>query len=639
MPSPKLKTSVTEERLWVFLDIFDDMKKVNIISLGCSKNLVDTEMLLKQLDQAGYDTETDVENSDAEVVIVNTCGFIGDAKEESVNTILEQVERKKEGIVEQVYVIGCLSQRYGAELQEEIPEVDAFFGKFDWKGVLERMGEHFDERIRNQRVLTTPDHYAYLKISEGCNRTCSYCAIPIMTGKHKSRDFEELLEECRALVKGGVKEILVVAQDLTYYGIDLYGKNRLAELIGRIADIEGLEWIKLHYAYPAGFPLELLTVMRERPNVCKYLDIALQHCSDYMLQQMRRGISKKQTIELIRKIRQEVPGIFIRTTLMTGHPGETAEDFEELCEFVREMRFERLGVFPYSHEDDTWCDRHYQDDVPEEIKRERAGRIMQIQAGIAEEIGRSQIGQVVKVLIDRREEEYYVGRTEHDSPEVDPEVLIPGERTLQVGEFYRMVITGADEYDLFAEIREEVKLYKEWREVLQFGQFYRLKGHAAKGRFDTEAVRWNIVSPDGTRAVGITLQNQVLPNYSHRYLKTRGLLEDRIYHVYNRSLKYDIRRMGDLINTVSPIPVKQDSLLHGALSHLVQLDGEKEDHIVTGSILNKAGIPLASGYQGTGFEGNTAFYQDYDARIFLIEEAVPAEGTGIREAVSRSGGK
>ena len=419
MPSPKLKTSVTEERLWVFLDVFDDMKKVNIISLGCSKNLVDTEMLLKQLDQAGYDTETDVENSDAEVVIVNTCGFIGDAKEESVNTILEQVERKKEGIVEQVYVIGCLSQRYGAELQEEIPEVDAFFGKFDWKGVLERMGEHFDERIRNQRVLTTPDHYAYLKISEGCNRTCSYCAIPIMTGKHKSRDFEELLEECRALVKGGVKEILVVAQDLTYYGIDLYGKNRLAELIGRIADIEGLEWIKLHYAYPAGFPLELLTVMRERPNVCKYLDIALQHCSDHMLQQMRRGIS------------------------------------EELCEFVREMRFERLGVFPYSHEDDTWCDRHYQDDVPEEIKRERAGRIMQIQAGIAEEIGRSQIGQVVKVLIDRQEEEYYVGRTEHDSPEVDPEVLIPGERTLQVGEFYRMVITGADEYDLFAEIREE----------------------------------------------------------------------------------------------------------------------------------------------------------------------------------------
>ena len=245
MPSPKLKTSVTEERLWVFLDVFDDMKKVNIISLGCSKNLVDTEMLLKQLDQAGYDTETDVENSDAEVVIVNTCGFIGDAKEESVNTILEQVERKKEGIVEQVYVIGCLSQRYGAELQEEIPEVDAFFGKFDWKGVLERMGEHFDERIRNQRVLTTPDHYAYLKISEGCNRTCSYCAIPIMTGKHKSRDFEELLEECRALVKGGVKEILVVAQDLTYYGIDLYGKNRLAELIGRIADIEGLEWIML----------------------------------------------------------------------------------------------------------------------------------------------------------------------------------------------------------------------------------------------------------------------------------------------------------------------------------------------------------------------------------------------------------
>lgn len=429
------------------------MKKVNIISLGCSKNLVDTEMLLKQLDKAGYATETDVENSDADVVIVNTCGFIGDAKEESVNTILEQVERKKEGSIGQVYVIGCLSQRYGDELKEEIPEVDAFFGKFDWKGVLEKMGQHFDEKIRNQRLLTTPSHYAYLKISEGCNRTCSYCAIPIMTGKHKSREFEELLDECRELVKNGVKEILVVAQDLTYYGTDLYGKNRLAELVDRLADIEGLEWIRLHYAYPAGFPEELLTVMRERPNVCKYLDIALQHCSDVMLKRMRRGVTRKQTVDLIRKIRREIPGIFIRTTLMTGHPGESAKDFEELCEFVREMRFERLGVFPYSHEDDTYCDLNYEDDVPEEVKKERAEKVMEIQAGVADEISRSLIGKKLRVLIDRKEEEYYIGRTEYDSPEVDPEVLICSDKELKTGEFYQVEITGADDYDLFAELK------------------------------------------------------------------------------------------------------------------------------------------------------------------------------------------
>lgn len=428
------------------------MKKVNIISLGCSKNLVDTEMLLKQLLQAGYATETDVEHSDADIVVINTCGFIGDAKEESVNTILEQVERKKEGKVGQVYVIGCLSQRYGLELKGEIPEVDAFFGKFDWKGVLENMGRHFDEKIRNQRILTTPSHYAYLKISEGCNRTCSYCAIPIMTGKHKSRDFDELLEECRHLVRNGVKEILVVAQDLTYYGVDLYGKNRLAELIGRLADIEGLEWIKLHYAYPAGFPEEVLTVMREKPNVCKYLDIALQHCSDHMLTQMRRGTTKKQTIALIRKIREEVPGIFIRTTLMTGHPGETSGDFEELCDFVRKMKFERLGVFPYSHEDDTYCDKHYADDIPEEVKKERAEKIMEIQAGISEIVNRSLVGKQMKVLIDRKEEAYYIGRTEHDSPEVDPEVLVEYEGVLKTGEFYQVEITGADEYDLYGRV-------------------------------------------------------------------------------------------------------------------------------------------------------------------------------------------
>lgn len=427
-------------------------KKVNIISLGCSKNLVDTEMLLRQLQLAGYETETDVEQSDAEVVIVNTCGFIGDAKEESVNTILEQVERKKTGVTKQVYVIGCLSQRYGKELAQEIPEVDGFFGKFDWQGVIGRMGERFREEARYERVLTTPRHYAYLKISEGCNRTCSYCAIPIMTGRHKSRDFDSLLEECRALVRGGVKEILVVAQDLTYYGIDLYGRNRLAELVGRIADIPGVEWIKLHYAYPAGFPEDLLAVMRERPNVCKYLDIALQHGSDHVLQLMRRGVTRRQIVDLIHKIRREVPGIYLRTTLMTGHPGETEEDFRELCDFVREMQFERLGVFPYSHEDDTYCDRHYRDDVPEEVKRERAETLMQMQADISARLAASLVGERLRVLVDRREGEYYVGRTEHDSPEVDPEVFVTADRPLTVGEFYTVEITGADEYDLYGKV-------------------------------------------------------------------------------------------------------------------------------------------------------------------------------------------
>lgn len=436
-------------------NIRKDMKKVNIISLGCSKNLVDTELLLKQLEKAGYDAETDVENSDAGIVIINTCGFIGDAKEESVNTILEQVGRKDDGIVKQIYVMGCLSQRYGAELKAEIPEVDAFFGKFDWKGILEKLGKHFNEDVRNQRTLTTPSHYAYVKISEGCNRTCSYCAIPIMTGKHKSRELDEILDECRELAKSGVKELLVVAQDLTYYGTDLYGKNRLAELIDRTAEIPGVEWIKLHYAYPAAFPVELLSVMRERKNVCKYLDIALQHCSDHMLEMMRRGVTKKQMTDLIRKIRQEVPGIFIRTTLMTGHPGETDGDFEELCDFVREMKFERLGVFPYSHEDDTYCDKNYKDDVPEDVKKERAGIIMGLQAAISEEVNGKLIGKVCRVLIDRLEEGYYIGRTEHDSPEVDPEVLIEdnGACELKAGEFYDVEIIGSDEYDLYGKIR------------------------------------------------------------------------------------------------------------------------------------------------------------------------------------------
>ena len=431
---------------------FGNMKKANIISLGCSKNLVDTEVLLKQLEQAGYATETDVDESDADVVIVNTCGFIGDAKEESVNTILEQVERKKAGRIGQLYVIGCLSQRYGKDLAEEIPEVDGFFGKFDWQGVMEALGSRFDERIAHRRILTTPGHYAYLKISEGCNRTCSYCAIPIMTGRHKSRDFDSLLNECRALAAGGVKEILVVAQDLTYYGIDLYGRNRLAELVEAIAGIEGVEWVRLHYAYPAGFPLELLSVMRRNRNVCRYLDIALQHCSDHVLQLMRRGVTKQQTLDLIRRIREEVPGIYLRTTLMVGHPGETEEDFEELCDFVREMKFERLGVFPYSHEEDTYCDLHYTDDIPEEVKQARAERVMAIQEEVSAQLAAATVGKTLRVLIDRHEGDYYVGRTEHDSPEVDPEIFVQSGTPLEIGSFCEVEITGADDYDLYGKV-------------------------------------------------------------------------------------------------------------------------------------------------------------------------------------------
>lgn len=428
------------------------MKKVNIISLGCSKNLVDTELLLQQLVKAGYEVAVDAEKEEADIVIINTCGFIGDAKEESVNTILEQVRRKTDGEVDRILVMGCLSQRYKSELEVEIPEVDAYFGKFDWKGILNYLGNSYDETIRNQRLLTTPSHYAYLKIAEGCNRTCSYCAIPIMTGKYQSREMEEILEECRNLVKNGVKELLVMAQDLTYYGTDLYGENKLAELISRMADIEGVVWIKLHYAYPAGFPVEILKVMRERENVCNYLDIALQHCSDSMLQIMRRGVSKEQTISLVNKIRKEVPGIFLRTTLMAGHPGETEKDFEELCAFVREMKFERLGVFAYSHEEDTYCDKYYKDDVPLKVKKRRTEKIMEIQREISREVNDSMIGKTMRVLIDRKEEDYYIGRTEYDSPEVDPEVLIHSDKLLKIGEFYDVKITGAYDYDLTGEV-------------------------------------------------------------------------------------------------------------------------------------------------------------------------------------------
>jgi ribosomal protein S12 methylthiotransferase len=425
-------------------------QKVHIISLGCSKNLVDTELLAKQLERAGYGVEVDAEGSTAGIVVVNTCGFTGDAKEESVDTILGQVELKRTGRVRRLFVMGCLSQRYAGELAREIPEVDAWYGKFDWKGILAGLGKGFDESLRDERRLTTPPHYAYLKISEGCDRTCSYCAIPLMTGRHLSRPIEEVTREAGQLARQGVKELLVVAQDTTSYGLDRYGKNRLAELVDTLAGVPGIEWIRIHYAYPAGFPLELLEVMRDRPNVCNYLDIALQHCSDRMLRVMRRGITGEQTRALLQRVRREVPGIALRTTLMTGHPGETPEDFREMLAFVREMKFERLGVFPYSHEEGTYCDKHYRDDVPARVKQARAGRIMECQRQISAAFNERRIGQRVRVLIDRAEGEGYVGRTEFDSPEVDPEVFVQAGRPLEVGAFHELSVTAVEDYDIYA---------------------------------------------------------------------------------------------------------------------------------------------------------------------------------------------
>lgn len=430
------------------------MKRVNVISLGCSKNLVDSELLMKQFELAGYKVVVDSENPKADVVVINTCGFIGDAKEESVNTILEQVAYKERGLVKKIFVMGCLSQRYKDELLVEVPEVDGYYGKFDWPGIIEQLNCVYSDEHKHERLLTTPKHYAYVKISEGCNRSCSYCAIPMMTGEHKSRPMEEIVAECKALVAQGVKELLVMAQDLTYYGIDLYGKNRLADLINTLADIEGVKWIKLHYAYPAGFPMDILKVMRERDNVCKYLDIALQHCSDNMLTKMRRGVTKAGLEELLATIRREVPGIAIRTTLMTGHPGETTQDYMELKAFVKSQKFERLGVFPYSHEEGTYCDRNYTDDVPTATKKRRASAIMEIQRKLSLTRNEALIGTTYKVIIDKKEGEYWVARTEFDSPEVDPEVLIKSRKRLNTGEFYMVRITGADEYDLYGEVVE-----------------------------------------------------------------------------------------------------------------------------------------------------------------------------------------
>ncbi len=428
-------------------------KTIDIITLGCSKNLVDSEHLLRQLEEAGYHVTHDAEHPHGEIAVINTCGFIGDAKEESINMILEFAQAKEEGMLEKLYVMGCLSERYLKELAIEIPQVDKFYGKFNWKELLDDLGKAYHEELHNERVLTTPGHYAYLKISEGCDRKCSYCAIPIITGRHISRPMEEILEEVKYLVGRGVKEFQVIAQELTYYGVDLYQKQMLPELIERIADIPGVEWIRLHYAYPAHFPTELFRVMRERPNVCRYMDIALQHISDNMLLKMRRNVTKGQTYQLIEDFRREVPGIHLRTTLMVGHPGETEADFEELKEFVRQVRFDRMGAFAYSEEEGTYAAAHYEDNIPPEVKQARLDELMEIQRGISAELSAAKIGQRMKVIIDRLEGDYYVGRTEFDSPEVDPEVLIEKQgANLTIGQFYDVEIVDSDDFDLFGRL-------------------------------------------------------------------------------------------------------------------------------------------------------------------------------------------
>lgn len=431
------------------------MKKntIDIITLGCSKNLVDSEHLMRQLEEAGYHVTHDAERPQGEIAVINTCGFIGDAKEESINMILEFAQAKEEGLLKKLYVMGCLSERYLKELAIEIPQVDKFYGKFNWKELLHDLGKNYREELHNERVLTTPAHYAYLKISEGCDRKCSYCAIPIITGRHVSRPMEEILQEVRYLVDRGVKEFQIIAQELTYYGVDLYHKQMLPELVERIADISGVEWIRLHYAYPAHFPTDLFRIMRERPNVCKYMDIALQHISDNMLQKMRRHVTKEQTYQLIENFRKEVPGIHLRTTLMVGHPGETEADFEELKEFVRKVRFDRMGAFAYSEEEGTFAANNYEDNISQEVKQARLDELMAIQQEISSELSAAKIGRQMKVIIDRVEGDYYIGRTEFDSPEVDPEVLIErnGEQLI-IGNFYQVEIVNSDDFDLYGRI-------------------------------------------------------------------------------------------------------------------------------------------------------------------------------------------
>ena len=436
--------------------------EIDIITLGCSKNLVDAERLMRQLELAGYTCVHDSPTPNGEIAIINTCGFIGDAKEESIEIILQFAERKNQGKLRKLYVMGCLSQRYREELPIEIPEVDKWFGKFDYMGIVEEVkGERLKTKGRDyERTLTTPKHYAYLKIAEGCNRYCSYCAIPLITGKFTSRPVEDILDEVRWLVGKGVKEFNVIAQDLSSYGLDLYGEHRLAQLVDEMAQIEGVEWIRLHYTYPTDFPYDLLPVMAKHPNICKYMDIALQHCSDNMLRKMHRHITREEQDQVIARIRKEVPGICIRTTLLVGHPGETEDDFNELCEWVKKMKFERLGAFAYSEEEGTFAAKHYKDDIPQEEKDKRVETLMAIQQEISAELLSQMVGTTQRVVIDREEAEYYVGRTQYDSPEVDCEVLIEkgsmskeqGAKTLQIGEYYDVTIIKSEDFDLYATV-------------------------------------------------------------------------------------------------------------------------------------------------------------------------------------------
>jgi len=426
---------------------------IDIVTLGCSKNLVDSEKLIRQLEACGYHVTHDAEVMNGEIAVINTCGFIGDAKEESINMILEVAERKKKGNLKKLFVMGCLSERYFEELNHEIPEVDKFYGKFNWDQLIEDLGYRFHQEYYNDRRLTTPSHYAYIKISEGCDRHCAYCSIPIITGKHKSRPIEEILDEVKLLVSRGVKEFQIIAQELTYYGIDLYHKRSIAQLVEQIALIDGVEWIRLHYAYPTDFPDELLMVMNKYPNVCKYLDIALQHISTNVLQRMRRNIDSEKTYALIERMRKTVPGIHLRTTLMVGFPGETDEEFEELLTFVKKAKFDRMGAFAYSEEDGTYAAIQYEDDVPQDIKEARLSKLMRVQQRISSELQEKKIGQQMMVIIDREEGNYYVARSEFDSPEVDPEVLIDSSQyELEIGGFYDVIIDTADDFDLYAHL-------------------------------------------------------------------------------------------------------------------------------------------------------------------------------------------
>lgn len=428
---------------------------VDVITMGCSKNLVDSESLMRQFEAAGYHCSHDPKHPIGEIAVINTCGFIEDAKQESIDTILEFAQAKEEGRLKKLFVMGCLSQRYRKELEEEIPQVDKYYGKFDYKDLIKDLGKNVEQACNGQRVLTTPRHYAYLKISEGCDRRCAYCAIPIITGKHVSRPEAEILDEVRELVKQGVKEFQIIAQELTYYGVDIDGKRHIAELIDHIADIDGVKWIRLHYAYPNQFPLELLDVMAARPNVCKYLDIALQHISDHMLTRMHRHVTKQETMDLVAEIRRRVPGIHLRTTLLVGFPGETDADFDELMEFVRWARFERMGAFAYSEEEGTYSAEHYEDDVPAEVKQRRLDRLMALQQQVSAEVEAAKVGTDMRVIIDRKEGDYYIGRSEFCSPEVDPEVLVSADKRLRVGCFYNVHINDSDDFDLYATLIEK----------------------------------------------------------------------------------------------------------------------------------------------------------------------------------------